>query len=228
MTSIPVLHVYDHCPFCTRARMALGFKRAPYVLNVLANDDVATPTSLIGRKLVPILQPGGVNDARGARAESLDIVKLIDSDSRYGPVHTILPKSPRTDLDNWAATVMPLAMQLCFPRFSRARLPEFPTQASRHAFEMRHPLGYYDYEQCLRRTHQFGAELGFRLCQLESMIFSEQFVTEGGFSIDDILLYPVLRMLTVVKDIEFPPKVRAYIQSIASQTQVPTHEDVAI
>ncbi len=50
------LYIYDHCPFCVKARMIFGLKNIPVELNVLQNDDEATPTRMIGQKMVPILQ----------------------------------------------------------------------------------------------------------------------------------------------------------------------------
>ncbi|SUG28943.1 glutaredoxin [Salmonella enterica subsp. arizonae] len=38
------LYIYDHCPFCVKARMIFGLKNIPVELNVLQNDDEATPT----------------------------------------------------------------------------------------------------------------------------------------------------------------------------------------
>ena len=68
---MPILYVYDHCPFCVRARLALGLKgvkhdarggvaqkadgarrlprRAPrplFQVRFMANDDVNLPTSM--------------------------------------------------------------------------------------------------------------------------------------------------------------------------------------
>ena len=46
------LYVYDHCPFCVRARMIFGLKNLPVELVVLANDDEATPIGLVGKKVL--------------------------------------------------------------------------------------------------------------------------------------------------------------------------------
>ena len=51
---LPTLYVYDHCPFCVRVRLALGVKNVKHLLHFLANDDVATPTGLVGKKIAPI------------------------------------------------------------------------------------------------------------------------------------------------------------------------------
>jgi hypothetical protein len=51
---LPILYVYDHCPFCVRVRLALGIKNVKHNLHFLANDDIATPTKLVGKKIAPI------------------------------------------------------------------------------------------------------------------------------------------------------------------------------
>ena len=50
------LYIYDHCPFCVRARMIFGLRDVEVEEVVLANDDEATPIGMIGSKQVPILQ----------------------------------------------------------------------------------------------------------------------------------------------------------------------------
>lgn len=64
------LFIYDHCPYCVRARMAFGMKNIPVDVSVLSNDDETTPISMIGIKACPILQkPDG-----SFMAESMDMV----------------------------------------------------------------------------------------------------------------------------------------------------------
>jgi glutaredoxin 2 len=54
MDDLPILYVYDHCPFCVRVRLALGIKNVKHTVHFLANDDVPTPTKLVGKKVAPI------------------------------------------------------------------------------------------------------------------------------------------------------------------------------
>lgn len=51
---LPTVYVYDHCPFCVRVRLAMGMKNVKHLIHFLANDDVATPTGLVGKKIAPI------------------------------------------------------------------------------------------------------------------------------------------------------------------------------
>jgi glutaredoxin 2 len=49
------LYIYDHCPYCVKARMIFGFKNVKVELVTLLNDDEALPIKMIGQKMVPIL-----------------------------------------------------------------------------------------------------------------------------------------------------------------------------
>ncbi len=69
------LYIYDHCPFCVRARMIFGLKKLAVEQIVLFDDDIETPTKMIGRKMLPILQ----KDDGSYLPESLDIVHYVDS-----------------------------------------------------------------------------------------------------------------------------------------------------
>lgn len=51
---LPIVYVYDHCPFCVRVRLAMGVKNVKHLIHFLANDDVDTPTALVGKKIAPI------------------------------------------------------------------------------------------------------------------------------------------------------------------------------
>ncbi|CAN0524307.1 unnamed protein product, partial [Ectocarpus sp. 12 AP-2014] len=72
----PKLWIYDHCPYCVRPRMVFGIKGITHDLAYLSNDDIETPTAMVGKKMVPILELGrpGSEDHE-IMAESMDIVK---------------------------------------------------------------------------------------------------------------------------------------------------------
>ena len=50
-------------------------------VHFLANDDIATPTALVGKKVAPIYQMASDNLVMG---ESLDIIAKVDTDEKYG------------------------------------------------------------------------------------------------------------------------------------------------
>ena len=69
------LFIYDHCPFCVKARMIFGLKDLPVRLVTLLSDDEITPISMIGKKMAPILQ----KDDGSYLPESMDIVHYVDN-----------------------------------------------------------------------------------------------------------------------------------------------------
>ena len=110
----PELLVYDHCPFCVRVRLGLGYLGKDYKLTFMENDDVETPTALVGKKIAPIWV-----DSDGPMAESLDIIKKVDTENK------IAPSSGRTDLKAWQKSVQTLMRKLQRPRYVMVPLPEF-------------------------------------------------------------------------------------------------------
>ena len=55
-------------------------KNVKHEVRFLANDDIDTPTALVGKKVAPIYE-----NEEGAMGESLDIIEKIDSDPKFGP-----------------------------------------------------------------------------------------------------------------------------------------------
>ena len=110
------LYIYDHCPFCVRARMAAGLFGADVEEVVLANDDEATPIGMIGAKQVPILQ----KEDGSFMGESLDVVRYLDREGR-------LKDETRTEIQAWLDKVGEYNLKLVQPRVIKLKLPEFET-----------------------------------------------------------------------------------------------------
>jgi len=176
------LYVYDHCPFCVRARMIFGLKNLPVELIVLANDDEATPIGLVGKKVVPIL----VKEDGTAMPESLDIVHYVDE--HFG--EKILSEHVRPEIEAWLKVIG-------------------------------------DFAENIAKTEIYLTRLKGDLEKLAVLIQSEN-ALNGQLSLEDIIVFPVLRNLTCVKGIEFPPAVLAYITNMAKLSNVPLYFDKAI
>lgn len=50
----------------------------------------------------------------------------------------------------------------------------------------------------------------------------------GGIGMEDILVFPVLRNLTVVRGIEWPQKVMGYLMTMSEKSGVPLYFDRAL
>lgn len=242
LPTLPTVYVYDHCPFCVRVRLALGVKNVKHNLQFLASDDVSTPTSLVGKKIAPILSYA---PKRIIMPESLDIIAKIDSDPEFGPTNFIQPFSKREDLSEWQTQHADLLRVFTRPRYMRTYLPEFSTLDARHAFMKNHPMPGYSkehwtklndlertavyhntYTQSLRRLD----ELQVALQALDGLVYSTESVNgdfEGRVSYDDIDLWSRLRSLTLVQGLSFPPKLRAYLEHFARIGDVPLYSAIA-
>lgn len=230
LSPLPRLYVYDHCPFCVRARMIFGLKQIKMELFFLANDDIKTPTSLIGKKMAPILfiEAQG-NEKNLIMPESMDIVKYID-ENIGGP--TILqPASEREDIADFFKSVAVLMRRLTRPRISRtALLPEFAFESGRSAYIRNHPFKEepLDYEENFRRTSEYLNEMNKRLEALETMIYCSDHVSPHGLSYDDIDFFGKLRGLTIVKGIQMGPKLEEYLNKMSQKTDIPLYYQISI
>ena len=213
------LYVYDHCPFCVRARMIFGLKNLPVELVVLANDDEATPIGLVGKKVVPIL----VKEDGTAMPESLDIVHYVDE--YFG--EKILSEHVRPEIETWLKEVGSYYGHLTTARFTKIGLAEFETQRAVDYFTKKKTEFIGDFAENIAKTETYLARLKGDLEKLAGLIQSES-ALNGQLSLEDIIVFPVLRNLTCVKDIEFPPAVLAYITNMAKLSDVPLYFDKAV
>ena len=213
------LYVYDHSPFCVRARMIFGLKKVPVDLVTILNDDVETPTKLIGQKIVPIL----VKENGEATPESLDIVRYIDA--HYG--EKVLSETVRPQIEDWLKQVGSYHNHLVLPRFIRLGLPEYATQSAVNYFTENKEKSIGNFTDNLANTDTYLARLAPDLAQLTDLIQSDT-ALNGHLSLEDIFVFPILRNLTCVKGINFPPKVKTYVETMSRLSNVPLYWDRAI
>ena len=79
----------------------------------------------------------------------------------------------------------------------------------------------------LLKTETYLARLKGDLEKLAVIIQSKN-ALNGQLSLEDIIAFPVLRNLTCVKGIEFPPAVLAYVTNVAKLSNVSLYFDKAI
>lgn len=213
------LYVYDHCPFCVRARMIFGLKNLPFELVVLANDDEATPIGLVGKKVVPIL----VKNDGTAMPESLDIVRYVDDN--FG--EKVLSEQVRPEIDEWVKTVGSYYNHLLSPRFVKMDLAEFNTQSAVDYFTKKKTEYVGDFQQNLDETATYLVRLHQDLETLVPLIKSSQ-ALKGELSFEDIIVFPMLRNLTCVRDVQFPAEIVAYLENMSAQSGVALYFDKAV
>lgn len=213
------LYIYDHCPYCLKARMIFGLKNLPVELNVLLNDDEATPTRMIGQKMAPILQK---DDSR-YMAESLDIVKYVDQlDGEL-----LLTGARKPAIEAWLRKVNEYTNRLLIPRFAKAPFDEFATPEARAYFTKKKEAAIGDFSEHLAHTPGLVKKISDDLRDLDKHIVQPNAVN-GELSEDDIHLFPLLRNLTIVPGIVWPTRVADYRDNMAKQTQINLLSSIAI
>ncbi|PVX33441.1 glutaredoxin 2 [Pasteurella langaaensis DSM 22999] len=214
------LYVYDHCPYCVRARMIFGFKKLSVELIILANDDEATPIGLVGKKVVPIL----VKEDGSAMPESLDIVKYIDDN--FG--ETVLSEQVRPEIEAWIKQVGEYYNHLLSPRFVQLDLAEFASQSAVNYFTKKKTTLIGDFAENLANSLQYIAKINADLTALSELIHADDKANGAQLSLEDIMLFPMLRNLTCVKGIVYPANVERYLHKMAELAQVSLYLDRAI
>lgn len=204
------LYVYEHCPFCVKARMIFGLKNIPVEVKYLLNNDEAGPLSMIGRKQAPILEEDG-----RFMGESMDIVAHMDD---VGDRVLTGPLNP--EIDGWQSGVRSSLYRLMLPRVACAPFPEFATTAARAYFVKKKEPAVGMFSELLADGSKFVAALNDRLQFLAPLIRARNAVN-GRLSTDDIHLFATLHSMSIIAGLIYPPAVEAYRQEMSGLGNVP-------
>ena len=214
------LYVYDHCPYCVKARMIFGLKKIPFHLRCLLNDDEKSPQSMIGVKMLPILE-----FKKGQfMPESLDIISYIDKHYGQPSISWKVDKK----LSGWLDKNSFVCYKLAMPRWAQSPLDEFKTKKARDYFEKKKSAYIGPFQENLTNTKVFVKEMEEELKALESFFDCKQQFFKSQLSINDFHLFAFLRSLSIVKNLSFPPKLRRYSQTLSKRSKVPLHHSIAI
>lgn len=214
------LYVYDHCPYCVKARMIFGLKQIPFKLKSLLNDDEDSPISMIGSKMVPILE----YKKDSFMPESMDIISYIDKSKKPIQVH----KKTSRKLTQWLDKNSSLCYQLAMPRWVNADLEEFKTKKARDYFTKKKESYIGSFKENLKETKHLIQEMKEELNVLESFFPKPQTFFTGALSWDDFHLFAFLRSLSIVKNLSFPEKVKFYSEKMSQACQVPLHHSISL
>lgn len=188
--------------------MIFGFKKIAVEQIFLMEDDKATPTKMIGRKMLPILQ----KDDGDYLPESLDIVHYVDQ--LVEPAIAQHAVSP--EIDKWYNTVSTTVYKLVVPRFTQADFPELRTPEARAAYIEREERAFGDLNTLLKETHTLIVELEPHMDVLDAWLETRN----SNNIMDDIIIFPLLRSLSIVNDLPFSTTILNYMKNIAQITGV--------
>lgn len=213
------LYIYDHCPFCVKARMIFGLKNLPVELMVMLNDDEETPRKLIGQKMAPILQKADGS----AMPESMDIVHFIDKSDG----EPLLTGKTNPAITDWLRQVNGYVNKLLIPRIADASFAEFATPEARAYFKSKKEANMGNFNELKSHAPGLIKKISDDLRQLDKLIVKPNAVN-GELSTDDINLFPLLRSLTLVAGVNYPSRVTEYRDNMAKQTQINLLSSIAL
>ncbi|CAH0533953.1 Glutaredoxin 2 [Vibrio stylophorae] len=208
------LFAFDHCPFCLRALMMPAYKGLKVDVVYLDNDDVQARIDKVGANMVPILQ----KEDDSYMAESLDVVAYLDSQNTS---NALLAATQQPQIEAWLNETRMSISRLLFPRWLRAGQPELATDSAKAYFEAKKtPFIEMSFAQADAQTQTWIAELTPQLEMLAQWLVLPS-ARQNQLSYDDILLFPHLRNLTVVRELQWPEHVKRYLDEVQKITQVP-------
>ena len=213
------LFIYDHCPYCVKARMIFGLKNQTVKTITLLNDDEKTPVSMIGQKMLPILE---TSDGK-FMPESLDIIEYIDK--KLPPSIIVMKES--TPLMNLLSEINFSYYSLAMPRWVKSNMEEFNTAAARKYFQKKKEKSIGSFAVALKKTSTFKKEVETALKNIADRMALNikknpgQWFLGKSISLNDFHLFAFLRGLTIVEGLLFPPDLKKYMKRISKKTKIP-------
>ena len=207
------LYHYVHCPFCLRARMALGFLNIPWKSVVLPYDDEETPIKFTGKKMLPILTSGDGHH----HDESLDIIERLDTADKlsFGKYKNHAEFAPL--LLKLGDSIHPL----CMPYWIYTK--EFDPKAQEY-FRKKKEKTYGPFSSLALRRKEFLLPLEKHLAQLEKNLIP--FYENTTLSILDLLLASHLWGMYVVVEFQFSSVLHDYLQRVKTLCRFDYHRDL--
>jgi glutaredoxin 2 len=197
--------------------MVANYKHVAHEKVFLSNDDEETCFGLVGSKVVPILQ---LDDGTAIK-ESLDIVRELDERGDTGKV--ITQESAWSDYDGVLGPVKESIRILTYPRCLLLGLPEFETQSAKDYFQNKKEktIGM-TFSDAMHHTDEHVSIVNSALASLPAPPL------KPVLSMDDVMLFPVLRNLSMVKVLAMPKELKRYMAHVASLTHTESYASKAI
>ena len=138
-----------------------------------------------------------------------------------------LKEEVRPEVQAWLDKVGEYNNKLVQPRMVKIGLPEFETDEAKKYFIDKKEKSIGNFETNLNKTAQYLERLHQDLAELEALVCEGEGLG-GEISLEDILTFPILRNLTVVRGIQWPQKVMDYLLAMSERSGVALYFDRAL
>jgi len=214
------LHTYDHCPFCNRVEYLMAISGIPYKRVLYGYGAGAKPEKcdghgygegplhLTGKKMLPVLEGPGVPTAPGTLGmpESMEICAYL-----IGQHRLVVPcASGRSDIKAFTTELEAFKPELVEARV--VRMPIVDWADSRDVAYRRWKKKLPIELPTLEEQPNLCSQVSAKLSELPKLLRGDNCLNSWGFSIDDVVLLPLLRAFTCVKGVNFPAEVLEYLR----------------
>eukprot|EP00931_Biecheleriopsis_adriatica_P104303 TRINITY_DN78987_c0_g1_i1.p1 TRINITY_DN78987_c0_g1~~TRINITY_DN78987_c0_g1_i1.p1 ORF type:complete len:273 (-),score=35.69 TRINITY_DN78987_c0_g1_i1:115-933(-) len=220
------LHLYDHCPYCTRVELVLGWRGHDYKRKVYGYADVKGPTDLIGRKVLPVFEWKDHMGRTQRMAESVDIINALES-APGPPGRVVAAKTGRKDLKAWQQSLRKVMHSLTRPRLLQMPIDDFKTAEDKLYQMNKYVSRGFDYNKAMDNTEQVLPKVNNLLEKFPDLLKGDLSLNKDGWSWDDLYVLPSLRVLSCVKDLQWPSQTRNYLEAAHAAAGVGLYFDYA-
>ena len=209
------LYVYNHCPYCIKARIVADLSCLNYELVFLSNDYEKAHIDRIGSKQVPFLEKADGTFIK----ESDDVCKYVAKIQNL----KIADSTINDTVKNVLAELPDHYRRVVYPRMPHhpANECDFPTQSAKDYFINKKSKYIGDMDALLKNPpYDSIIAINKALAEIDNHI-KQPFINGDQFSWDDINIFPTFFILAMAKGmIEFPENVTKYMKSIESKTNI--------
>ncbi|RLA61331.1 MAG: hypothetical protein DRQ88_05030 [Epsilonproteobacteria bacterium] len=208
------LYHYEHCPFCVRVRMALGYLDIPWKSLMVPYDEEDMLIKLTGKKMLPIMDFGDL-----ITNESLEIIERLDSKNILG-MELLKNTEQYQKIDTLLDKIGKDLHSLCMPYWIWTK--EFnPT--SRNYFQKKKEKKRGPFRDLIKNKDKFLTDLELTLKEVEEHL-NPYFISD--FSIFDIMLASHLWGMYIFPEFQFSGKLHNYLQDVKEKCKFEYHEDL--
>eukprot|EP00658_Telonema_sp_P-2_P076180 TRINITY_DN6628_c0_g1_i1.p2 TRINITY_DN6628_c0_g1~~TRINITY_DN6628_c0_g1_i1.p2 ORF type:complete len:254 (+),score=59.98 TRINITY_DN6628_c0_g1_i1:214-975(+) len=223
------LHLYDHCPFCIRVELVLGWNGVKYARAVYGYGDTLGSTTkglyyggrtLTGSKQLPVLESA---DGAPLLPESGDIIARVERD--HGALRPASGRPELAEFFNKNGVFRQLQRTLTRGEVIKmTHLMDWARSEDVEYAKAKYEGEGFDYEAAEAAKASSCAEMATLLKELEGLMLSDSsFYEDGQLGWDDVMYLPELRTLSAATGLEWPPKLRAYLETALAKANVQTY-----
>ncbi len=209
------MYIYNHCPFCIKTRLVADLSNLKYETIVLANDDEKAHIDRIGAKQVPFIE----KDDGTFLKESNYICEYIANLQNF----KIAPTQENEKLYSLLQELQNTAKKITYARIPYHTLnsDDFPTQSAKDYFINKKSAYIGDLHEFYKNPP---AEIITHSQELLDKIdthIKAPFINGETFSWDDINVFPLLSIITIIKDlVHIPTNIQNYLNCIEQKTNI--------